>query len=53
MIWKTVMTFFALACFTDAAMAYSTFQHFGDMHMAWGSNSLIAGGAFLFVGWAK
>lgn len=53
MIWKIVMTFFALGCFIDAAMAYDSFQHFGDMHMAWAANSLIAGGSFLVIGWTK
>lgn len=53
MFWKILFSIFAIVCFTDAISAVLSFEHFGDMHLAWASNSIIAGGALLHIGWNR
>jgi hypothetical protein len=53
MFWKISFTFFAFLAFTDAVIAIHTWDHFGDMHAAWAGDAVIAGLAFLAVGWNR
>lgn len=46
--WRLFAIVSAFCCFTEALIAAFHFEHVGDMHIAWASNSVIACGFWLW-----
>lgn len=48
-IVRVSMCIFAAACVADAVFAFLEFDHIGDLRIAWGTNSLMASAAYLWL----